>query len=82
MNKACIMKLCWNLNNKPDELWCKVTRNKYQCNTMDDFLQYQKSDSSLWKKIVKTIPQLLSSGSWSIGSGSYIDACNECWVEL
>ncbi|GAU10752.1 hypothetical protein TSUD_425200, partial [Trifolium subterraneum] len=29
MNEAFLMKMLWNLINRPDDLWCKVLYSKY-----------------------------------------------------
>ncbi|PNX77291.1 hypothetical protein L195_g033254 [Trifolium pratense] len=47
MNKACILKMGWNLPNGAQDLWCKVLLGKYKRGTHDDHVVAKGTDSTL-----------------------------------
>jgi hypothetical protein len=52
MNDAFLMKILWNMINKPEDLWCKVLYNKYGWKKdLWDAISSQPYDSPLWKSI-------------------------------
>lgn len=82
MNKVCVMKLGWKLLIRSKEMRCKVLSNKYKCtNNFLEVQQYRGTGSSLWKDIVKILPQLLNTGYWSIRDGKDIDAQNDIQMD-
>lgn len=57
VNKACIMKLGWEIRNGAQQLWCKLLKGKYDRNYWgSDALTSKITASNLWKTIVKTWP--------------------------
>jgi len=52
MNEAFLMKILWNMINKPDDLWCKVLYSKYGRNKdLRVAITSQPYDSPLWKAL-------------------------------
>ena len=59
MNKACLMKLGWQLRNEGSCLWCPVMKGKYIRNvSMDSSLIEKNYDSALWKALANLWPDL------------------------
>ncbi|PNX66290.1 hypothetical protein L195_g055006 [Trifolium pratense] len=81
MNKACIFKLVWKLQNGVNELWCQILFGKYQRGIGNDNVVAKGTDSSLWKEIVKAWPKLLEASFWSIRDGRSVDLCNHKWID-
>jgi len=52
MNDVFLMKMLWNLINKPDDLWCKVLYSKYERNKdLRVVIDSKSYDSPLWKAL-------------------------------
>jgi len=52
MNEAFLMKMLWNMINKPDDLWCKVLYSKYGRNKdLRVAITSHPYDSPLWKAL-------------------------------
>ena len=51
MNKACLMKLGWQLRTKGSGLWCQVMNGKYIRNVFMDSLMVKNYDFDLWKAL-------------------------------
>jgi hypothetical protein len=50
--KLFLMKMLWNMINKPDDIWCKVLYNKYgRNNDLRVSISAQPYDSPLWKAL-------------------------------
>lgn len=51
-NQAYIMKLCWGLISKPEELWVRCLKSKYGCGSDKYPAVYKKQNSSgIWNSI-------------------------------
>jgi hypothetical protein len=81
MNKACILKLGWKLKIGTSDLWCEVLRGKYNFHSFSNDTVVKKTDSSLWKHIVRLSASLNDYCFWSIGDGRNVDAWNDVWIE-
>ena len=70
MNEAFLMKMLWNLNSKPDDLWCNVLYSKYgRNNDLSMAIQSQPYDSSLWKVVAGIWREFQRNIVWKIGDG-------------
>lgn len=78
IKKACILKHGWKIHNNVEDLWGKMLRNNYDCNS---FEESATSNSSLWKAIMKLAPRMFSSDSWIVGGGREIDAWSDNWLD-
>jgi len=57
MNKACLMKLGWELQNNGTNFWCSVLKGKYGRGVLNSVNATAKpTDSSLWKALVSLWP--------------------------
>lgn len=74
MNKACNLKIGWNLHEGKSELWSSVLWGKYNCNGNKEEICMKNIYSNLWKNIVKLWPKINESCFWSIGDGKSVDA--------
>jgi hypothetical protein len=71
MNEAFLMKILWNLINKPNDLWCKVLYSKYGRNKdLRTSITSQPYDSPLWKALCKVWDDFQSNIIWQIGDGN------------
>ncbi|CAJ2645411.1 unnamed protein product [Trifolium pratense] len=69
MNKACLLKLGWKLNNGSTDFWCEVLRGKYGSNSLTIEMNTRSSDSNLWKSLINLRLFLLNNTFWNIGEG-------------
>ncbi|PNX92647.1 ribonuclease H, partial [Trifolium pratense] len=81
MNKACLLKLGWKLNNGSTDFWCEVLRGKYGSNSLTIEMNTRSSDSNLWKSLINLRLFLLNNTFWNIGEGCATDAWNKAWIE-
>jgi len=72
MNKACILKLIWQLHSGAKYKWSE---------SMKDFVDRSLS-SSLWKVIVKLWPNLTKCCFWYLGDGRSVEAWSCAWIDL
>ncbi|CAL5186970.1 unnamed protein product [Lathyrus oleraceus] len=82
MNKACISKLGWKLQNNNGEFWCDVIWGKYDQNDNIGDTSIKPMDLSLWKSIAKVWPDINKYSMWSVGNGKDVDAWNDFWINL
>jgi hypothetical protein len=81
MNEAFLMKMLWNMINKPDDLWCKVLYNKYGRNNDLRFsISAQPYDSPLWKALVGIWDQFRSHMVWQVGDAQQINFWLDKWM--
>jgi hypothetical protein len=81
MNKACIMKLGWNLQQGSNDLWCTVLVGKYGRGVTNLANPIVKpSDSSLWKYLVSVMPWIEEDSCKAIGDGQDTMAWESCWI--
>ncbi|GAU49151.1 hypothetical protein TSUD_87340 [Trifolium subterraneum] len=81
MNEAFLMKMLWNLINRPDDLWCKVLYSKYGRNndprTAITSLSY---DSPLWKALTGIWDKFQQNIVWNLGNGNHINFWLDKWT--
>lgn len=82
MNKACVLKLGWNLASQSTYYCCRVLREKYGRNDTPYRLAKRNTDSELWKNLVELQPLQDQFSYWIVGDGAKIDAWNHAWIEL
>lgn len=71
INRACIMKLSWNLKENDNRLWCQVLKGKYANRFLGgNSIVAKSSDSSLWKSIVQVWDKSDKFFFWAIGDGA------------
>lgn len=63
MNKACLLKLCWQLRVGSSSLWCNIIWGKYGNNqiSQEHFIA-RNSDSFIWKALVNGLDHLKKDG--------------------
>jgi hypothetical protein len=82
MNKACLMKLSWELNYGKNALWSEVLLGKYGRGVTDMLKVIVKpSDSSLWKNLVTLMPNIEANSFKAIGNGLNTYAWEEPWID-
>jgi len=80
MNEAFLMKMLWNLNTKPDDLWCKVLLSKYGTNNdLSSSIKSQPYDSPLWKALAGTWGEFQRNIVWKIGDGLHTNFWLDKW---
>lgn len=80
LNNVCLIKLGWQIVNKANDLWCSILRRKYEVKNNDFFMSYRGINSSLWKEIIKNIPEMPEFGSWSVGDEKLVNAWTDNWL--
>ncbi|WJX23235.1 hypothetical protein P8452_12461 [Trifolium repens] len=81
MNDAFLMKILWNMINKPEDLWCKVLYNKYgRKKDLRDAISSQPYDSPLWKSIASIWDQFQNHIVWQLGDGNHINFWLDKWA--
>ncbi|CAL5194098.1 unnamed protein product [Lathyrus oleraceus] len=80
MNKTCISKFGWKLQNNNGEFWCDVVWGKYDRNDNRRDISVKPTNSSLWKSIVKVWPKIDKYSMWSVGDGRGVNAWNDVWI--
>ncbi|MCH90084.1 putative non-LTR retrolelement reverse transcriptase, partial [Trifolium medium] len=82
MNKACLMKLGWELNQNGTGMWSAILRGKYgRGSTILVNAQAKNNDSSLWRMIVLLQQDIDRFSCWAIGDGIQVHAWESCWIE-
>lgn len=82
MNKACIMKLAWNLKAERNKLWSQVLIGKYGRNNWEQGeVQCKVTDSHLWRAIADCLEDIKSEGAWSIGDGTAVSFWFDKWLD-
>ncbi|MCH86672.1 RNA-directed DNA polymerase (Reverse transcriptase), partial [Trifolium medium] len=69
MNEVFIMKMLWNMINKPDDLWCKVLYSKYgRDKDLQTSINAQPYNSSLWKVLagIGKSSRIIWFGNWAM----------------
>ncbi|CAJ2657953.1 unnamed protein product [Trifolium pratense] len=81
MNEAFLMKILWNLINKPDDLWCQVLYSKYGRNKDLRYeISSQPYDSPLWKALSSIWEQFQNHIVWQLGDGNSINFWMDKWT--
>ncbi|GAU39340.1 hypothetical protein TSUD_60910 [Trifolium subterraneum] len=81
MNEAFLMKILWNMINRPDVLWSKVLYNKYERNTdLRASIISQPYDSPLWKTLAGIGDHFRSHTVWQVGNGQQINFWLDKWM--
>jgi hypothetical protein len=80
MNKACLLKLGWKLQQDSNEYWCRVLKGKYGGRTRVSS-ETCATDSSLWRNLAELNHILDKFSYWCVGDGRLIDAWSEAWIE-
>ncbi|GAU45807.1 hypothetical protein TSUD_87100 [Trifolium subterraneum] len=82
MNKACLMKLGWELNHNDVGLWSAVLEGKYgrDINNLVN-AQAKNNDSSLWRILVHLQQDIDRFSCWAVGDGSKVHAWESFWIE-
>lgn len=80
-NEVFLMRMLWDLINRPDGLWCKVLYNKY---VRDKYLQvYIKSQpyhSPLWKVLASIWESFWNHTVLQLGNGKHINFLLNKWM--
>jgi hypothetical protein len=81
MNRSCITKLGWELQQGNPGMWSAVLRGKYGrgITTLTNVVA-KSSDSSLWKGLVACIPWIVEHACVTIGDGKSTNAWERCWI--
>jgi hypothetical protein len=81
MNRACIMKMGWELQHGKNELWSQVMKGKYGRGIMNLANAGAKpTDSSFWKALVSFMPWIHTQTCSAIGDGRGTSAWDMCWI--
>ncbi|PNY17666.1 ribonuclease H [Trifolium pratense] len=81
MNRACTMKMGWQLRNGDNSLWCKILRSKYGRGSIDErTLTIKPGDSHIWKGLVQTWDEFQNGERWIIGDGTQVSLWNDVWL--
>jgi hypothetical protein len=81
MNKACIMKLGWKLQQDGNDLWSRVLLGKYGRGVSNLANAIAKPpDSCLWKTLVSVMPWIEANMCKAIGDGHGTKAWESCWI--
>lgn len=81
MNKACLMKLGWQLRTKGSGLWCQVMNGKYIRNVFMDSLIVKNYDFDLWKALANLWSDLEEGEFWVIGQRDTVNVWRTKWVD-
>ncbi|RYR24105.1 hypothetical protein Ahy_B02g057597 isoform A [Arachis hypogaea] len=84
MNEAFLLKIIWQLQEQPNTLWAKILLQKYNSSISNSPTTHQitrKSDSDLWKELMKTWPTFLKHAISFIGDGRSTFFWTDNWVE-
>ncbi|GAU49093.1 hypothetical protein TSUD_137780 [Trifolium subterraneum] len=81
MNEAFLMKMSWNLINRPDDLWCKVLYSKYgRNNYLRTTITSLSYDSPLWKALTGIWDKFQQNIVWNLGNGNHINFWLDKWT--
>ena len=81
INEAFLMKMLWNMINKPDDLWCKVLYSKYgRNNDLRAAITSQSYDPPLWKTLVGIWEQFKGHTVWQVRDGQEINFWLDNWM--
>ncbi|MCH81203.1 RNA-directed DNA polymerase (Reverse transcriptase) [Trifolium medium] len=81
MNEAFLMKILWNMINRPDDLWCKILYNKYGRNTdLRVSINAKSYDSPLWRALAGIGDQFRSHTVWQMGNGQKVNFWLDKWM--
>jgi hypothetical protein len=81
MNEAFLMKILWNMINKPQDLWCQVLYSKYGRNKdLRTEITSQPYDSPLWKALTCIWEQFQNHIVWQLGNGNSINFWMDKWT--
>jgi hypothetical protein len=74
MNEAFLMKIVWSLNNKPNDLWCRVLYSKYRRNNdLKIIITSQPYHSPLWKALTRVWNDFQRNVIWQIGDDNSVN---------
>ncbi|WJX68918.1 hypothetical protein P8452_53241 [Trifolium repens] len=81
MNKACLMKMGWELKISQQSLWSNVLKGKYGRGQFEHGNIIAKpTDSFIWKGIVAAWDSISQFEAWSVGDGRSIRAWQDKWL--
>jgi len=81
MNEAFLMKMLWNIINKPDDLWCKTLYSKYGRNKdLRVAITSQPYNSPLWRALAGIWDQFKGHTVWQLGDGQKINFWLDNWM--
>lgn len=80
MNKACILKLGWKIQNNNGESWCDIVWGKYDIKDNNRDILMKPTYSSLQKSIAKVWPRMNKYNMQSIGDNIDVNAWNDVWI--
>jgi hypothetical protein len=81
MNKACLMKMGWELKIGQQSLWSNVLKGKYGRGRFEHGNIIAKpTDSFIWKGIVAAWDSINQFEAWSVGDGRSIRAWQDKWL--
>lgn len=80
-NIAMLSKVGWKLDERQDNLWCRVMSGKY-LHDQDGFLSSQRHGvgSSTWRGILERREDLGKGVRWRLGDGTSIRFCFDWWT--
>lgn len=82
MNKACLMKLAWNLKLEENKLWSQVLIGKYGRGTWaSGELQCKAADSYIWKSVADCCEIIKGEEAWSLGDGNTVNFWLDKWLD-
>ncbi|XP_028752652.1 uncharacterized protein LOC114712303 [Neltuma alba] len=82
-NVAFIMKLCWGILTKPQAMWVKCLKAKYDCgeNRMPEVNQ-KRNQSEVWRAITLVWKEFLKGVGFQLQSGETAKAWSDLWSPL
>ncbi|KAL4370603.1 hypothetical protein AHAS_Ahas06G0082300 [Arachis hypogaea] len=82
MNDAFLIKVLWQMDENPEQMWVKVLKHKYcDGNLIDDDTQSRNTDSSFWREVLKMWPTFQANTVKFIGNGRDSNSLVSEWVE-
>ncbi|KAL0320092.1 UNVERIFIED_CONTAM: hypothetical protein Sradi_5270700 [Sesamum radiatum] len=80
-NKALVSKICWNISQKSDKLWCQVIRAKYlKNNTVLESSLQVASASWTWQDAVKCAKIIKAGICFNVSTHTAITIWEDPWI--
>lgn len=77
---AAVAHLVWPLLNDSDAWWTRILKQKYLRTTSLEDCVARRSDSRLWKAVLKAKALILEHQRWVIGDGRSVRLLDDHWV--
>jgi hypothetical protein len=79
-NRACLMKMGWELQQGSDDLWTKVIHGKYGrgVDSLTDAIA-KPLDSKFWKALMSFMPWIIGQSHMAVGNDRSTNAWDTCW---